>query len=288
MNNWPPAMRVGFWMTVTAISFAVMLNTVRHLSNGGMDVFVIAFWRNAFAVVFFVPLIPQFWQTRFGIVRWKFYSTRALVMVVSSIALFLCAILLPVADATAISFTTPLFTTVGAILFLCEAVGWRRWTAIIVGFGGTLIMLRPGAEAFQAGALVGLLAAVTFAGVILMGKVLVRSDSPALVTLNLSLYALPISVVPALLYWQWPHGEQWLWLGLLGAAAIGNIYGISQALKAGDASLLQPFDFLRLPFTAFVAYIAFDQVPTEWVWLGAAIIAASSIYIARRESRRST
>ena len=288
MNNWPPAMRVGFWMTVTAISFAVMLNTVRHLSNGGMDVFVIAFWRNAFAVVFFVSLIPQFWQTRFGIVRWKFYSTRALVMVVSSIALFLCAILLPVADATAISFTTPLFTTVGAILFLGEAVGWRRWTAIIVGFGGTLIMLRPGAESFQAGALVGLLAAVTFAGVILMGKVLVRSDSPALVTLNLSLYALPISVVPALLYWQWPHCEQWLWLGLLGAAAIGNIYGISQALKAGDASLLQPFDFLRLPFTAFVAYIAFDQVPTEWVWLGAAIIAASSIYIARRESRRST
>jgi drug/metabolite transporter (DMT)-like permease len=281
-------MRVGFWMTVTAISFAVMLNTVRHLSNGGMDVFVIAFWRNVFAVAFFLPLIPQFWQTRFGIVRWKFYSVRALVMVVSSIALFLCAILLPVADATAISFTTPLFTTIGAILFLGEAVGWRRWTAIIVGFGGTLIMLRPGAEAFQAGALVGLLAAVTFAGVILMGKMLVRSDSPALVTLNLSLYALPISVVPALLYWNWPQGEQWLWLGLLGASAIGNIYGISQALKAGDASLLQPFDFLRLPFTAFVAYIAFDQVPTEWVWLGAAVIAGSSIYIARRESRRST
>lgn len=286
MNDWAPAFRVGFWMTVTAIGFAVMLNTVRHLSDGGMDVFVIAFWRNVFSILFFLPLIPHFWQSRFGAARWHLYSLRAVIMTISSVALFVGAILLPVAEATALSFTTPLFTVIGAILFLGETVGWRRWSALIVGFAGTLIMLRPGEEAFQLGALVVLVAAITFAGVTLMGKVLVRHDSPALVTLNLSLYSLPISLVPALLFWEWPAADQWLWLGLLGFSAICNIFGITQALKAGDASLLQPFDFLRLPFTALGAYLMFNQVPTLWVWVGAAIIAGSSVYIAQREARQ--
>ncbi|MCA8929573.1 MAG: DMT family transporter [Alphaproteobacteria bacterium] len=285
MSNWPPVLRVGFWMTVTAIGFAVMLNTVRHLSDQGMDVFVIAFWRNAMTVLIFVPLIPRYWRTRLGAARWRAYSLRAVIMALSSVTLFAGAILLPVAEATALSFTTPLFTTVGAILFLGETVGWRRWSAIVIGFCGTLIMLRPGEDAFQLGALVVLVAAITFAAVTLMGKVLVRHDSPGLVTLNLSLYSLPFSLVPALFFWQWPSGEQWLWLALLGVSAIANIFGITQALKAGDASLLQPFDFLRLPFTAFGAYLLFAQVPTVWVWVGAGIIAGSSVYIAHREAR---
>tara|TARA_R110002096_G_scaffold256123_2_gene449394 strand:+ start:1305 stop:2135 length:831 start_codon:yes stop_codon:yes gene_type:complete len=272
-------------MTVTAIGFAIMLNTVRHLSNSGMDVFLIAFWRNVFAILFFIPMIPRYWPSRFGIVHWKLYSLRAILMVISSISLFLGAILLPVAEATALSFTTPLFTTIAAILFLGEAVRWRRWSALVVGFAGTLIMLRPGEDAFQMGAIVVLIAAITFAGVTIVGKVLSRDDSPGLVTLNLSLYSLPLSLIPALFVWQWPSGDQWLWLGVLGASAICNIFGISSALRAGDASLLQPFDFLRLPFTAFGAYLAFAQLPTAWVWLGAAIIAASSIYIAHREAR---
>ena len=286
MKNWSPSFRVGFWMTVTAIGFSVMLNTARHLSDGGMDVFVIAFWRNAFAVLIFLPLIPHYWTSRLGAARWQLYSLRALIMAVSSVTLFAGAILLPVAEATALSFTAPLFTTIGAILFLGEKVGTRRWTAIIVGFCGTLVMLRPGEEAFQMGALVLLIATITFAGVTLMGKVLVRHDSPGLVTLNLSLYSLPFTLVPALFFWDWPANDQWVWLGLLGLSAIANIYGISQALQAGDASLLQPFDFLRLPFTALGAYVMFAQVPTIWVWVGAGIIATSSVYIAHREARQ--
>lgn len=286
MRDWPPAIRVGLWMTFTAIGFAAMLNCVRHLSDLGMDVFVIAFWRNVFAIVIFLPLIPRFWPQRLGIAQWPRYAGRAALMVVSSVTLFWGAILLPVAEATALSFTTPLFTTIAAILFLQESVGWRRWAAILVGFAGTLVMLRPGEEAFQLGALVVLVAAVTFAGVTIFGKILVRDDPPALVTLNLSVYSLPISLIPALYYWQWPQGEEWLWLAALGLAAIANIHGISEALKAGDASLLQPFDFLRLPFTAAIAYWAFAEAPGPMVWIGAGIIAASSVYIAHREARR--
>ena len=285
MNDWPPALRVGFWMCVTAIGFAVMLNTVRHLSDSGLHVMVVTFWRNVFAVVFFAPLIVRFWPGRFGAARWGAYSLRAIIMTISTVTLFLGAILLPVAEATALSFTAPLFTVVGAILFLREKVGWRRWSALIVGFCGILIMLRPGAEAFQTGALVVLVASITFAAVTLMGKVLLRHDPPALVTLNLALYSLPFSLVITLPFWQWPSGGQWLWLVVLGVAAVVNIYGITKALQAGDASLAQAFDFLRLPTTAFLALVWFGQLPDIYVWIGTAVIAASSIYIAHREAR---
>ena len=188
MNDWPPALRVGFWMCVTAIGFAVMLNSVRHLSDSGLHVMVVTFWRNVFAVVFFAPLIVRFWPGRFGAARWGAYSLRAIIMTISTVTLFLGAILLPVAEATALSFTAPLFTVVGAILFLREKVGWRRWSALIVGFCGILIMLRPGAEAFQTGALVVLVASITFAAVTLMGKVL-ASIGPATTTTPSALVA---------------------------------------------------------------------------------------------------
>ncbi len=285
MSNWPPALRVGLWMCVSALGFAVMLNTVRYLSDSGMHVLVVTFWRNVFAVVFFAPLVVRYWPQRFGAARWGVYSLRAVIMTLSTVSLFLGAILLPVAEATAISFTAPLFTVIGAILFLKESVGWRRWTAVIVGFAGVLIMLRPGAEAFQLGAPVVLVASLTFAAVTLLGKVLIREDEPALVTLNLALYSVPVSLLIALPVWHWPYGEQWLWLCALGLAAIGNIYGITKALHAGDASLTQAFDFLRLPATAYLALLWFGQFPDIYVWIGTGVIAASSIYIAQREAR---
>lgn len=286
MNNWPAALRVGFWMCVSAVGFAVMLNTVRHLSDSGLHVMVVTFWRNTFAVVFFAPLIVRYWPSRFGAVRWGAYSLRAIIMTLSTVTLFLGAILLPVAEATALSFTAPLFTVIGAILFLKEKVGWRRWSALILGFCGILIMLRPGGDAFQMGALVVLAASITFATVTLMGKVLLRADPPALVTLNLALYSLPFSLLITLPFWQWPSGDQWFWLVVLGIAAIGNIYGTTKALQAGDASLTQAFDFLRLPATAFLALVWFNQFPDVYVWIGTGVIAASSIYIAQREARK--
>ena len=285
MKSWPPALRVGFWMCVTAVGFAIMLNTVRYLSDTGLHVMVVTFWRNVFAVVFFAPLIIRYWPSRFGVARWGSYSLRAVIMTISTVTLFLGAILLPVAEATALSFTAPLFTVVGAILFLKEQVGWRRWTAVIVGFCGVLIMLRPGEEAFQLGALVVLAASITFAAVTLMGKVLLKADDPALVTLNLSLYSLPFSLIITVPYWQWPSGEQWFWLCVLGVAAIANIYGITKALQAGDASLTQAFDFIRLPTTAILALLWFGQFPDIFVWIGTGVIALSSIYIAQREAR---
>jgi drug/metabolite transporter (DMT)-like permease len=286
VKDWPPAVRIGLWMSFTAVGFAIMLNTVRYLSDTGLHFLVTAFWRNVFAILFLSPWIVRFWPSRLGAARWRLYGLRAVVMTISTATLFWGATLLPVAEATALSFTTPLFTVIGAIIFLNERVGWRRWAALLLGFSGILIMLRPGAAAFELGALVVLAAAITFATVNIIGKILAHTDSPGLITLNLSLYALPVSLVLALPVWQWPAAEEWLWLCVVGIAAVCNIYGISAAFRAGDASLAQAFDFLRLPATALLALLWFDQFPDVYVWIGTAVIAGSSIYIAHRESKR--
>lgn len=280
----PVAAKVGLWMAFTACGFAAMLAIVRHLS-ADLDVFVIAFWRNVAATLLFLP-----WLLRVGLRglrtrRWGGYVLRSAFFVMASGALFLATSLMPIAEVTAISFTAPLFSTLGAILFLGERVGRHRWAALGVGFLGTLVILRPGIAAFDPAALIVLFSCVTFAAIIVIGKALLATEGPALVTFLLSALAVPLSLIPALYFWQWPVGEQWLWLIALGLAAIVNLYGISRALQIGDASLSQPFDFLRLPTVAAVAFVAFGEVADAWTWIGAGIIFASSVYIGRREAR---
>ena len=191
---------------------------------------------------------------------------------------------MPLDEVTALSFTTPLFTMIGAILFLGEKAGPRRWAALLIGFAGMLIILRPGLEMINWAAFLIMISAVTFAGVVICGKVLVRLDSPELTVVSLALISVPLSFLPALWFWQWPTVEQYLWLILIGLASNANMYGIAKALESGDASATQPYDFLRLPATAGVGWLAFGETSDIFTWLGAAVILASTVFIARREA----
>ena len=283
------ALRVGMWMAFSAASFAALVGIVRHLS-ADMDVFVISFWRNCFAVLIFLPWLVRAGPAALKTKRIGTYLARSAFMVISSTLLFFSVVLMPIGEATALSFTTPLFTTVLAVLVLRETVGIRRWSALVVGFAGVLIMLRPGVAAFDPAAILVILSAITFAAVVVIAKMLAATESPELIVVYLSLFSIPLSLVPALFFWQWPDGEQILWLIALGAMASGNMYGISRALQLGDASLSQPFDFFRLPATALVGYLYFQEVLDFWIWVGAAVIFASAAYVTHREGlkRRST
>ena len=280
----PVAVRVGLWICLSAACFAVLVGIVRHLS-AEVDVFVITFWRNILAVAIFAPWLMRVGWRGLATRRSGLLVTRSAFLVVSSICMFFAVVLMPLAEATALSFTTPLFATLLAALVLKEAMHLRRWSALIVGFAGVLVMLRPGAAAVDPAAGLVLFSALTFAAVVVTGKMLAHTESPEAIVVYVSLYSIPLSLVPALIFWQWPSGEQWLWLLALGIVASGNMYGISRALRIADASLSQPFDFVRLLFTALVGYFAFAEQPDMWTWIGAAIILASSVYITHREAR---
>jgi drug/metabolite transporter (DMT)-like permease len=274
---------VGLWMLASAVGFAVLVCVVRRLS-AELDVLVVQVWRNVFAVLLFAP-----WLARVGLAglrtrRLPLFLTRSALFVVSSTALFYGVTMVPVADATALSFTAPLFTTILAVLLLKERVDAARWGAIAAGFAGMLVILRPGVGVFDAGAAVVVLtAAASFALVTVTGKLLASSESPALVTACLSVFALPLSIVPALFVWSWPAPEHLGWLLLIGLAANLNMYGFARAMRIGDASMATPSDFIRLPATALVAFLMFGQAPEIWTWVGAAIIVAASVYVGRRK-----
>ncbi len=279
----PVVVRVGLWMTLSAVAFAILIGIVRHITPE-VNVYVVTFWRNVLAAAMFAP-----WLLRhgFGGLRTRRHGTfalRAALMMAATIALYESVALMSMADVTSLTFTTPLFATGLAVLVLGEKVGARRWLALVIGFSGVLIILRPGFVTLEPAVLLPLLSALTFAGVMVTGKVLAATESPESVVLYLSIWGLPLSLLPALFVWQWPTLEQALWLIAIGLAGNANMYGFARAFRIGDASLAMPFDFIRLPFTALVGYLAFAQQPDIWVWIGAAVIFAGSAYVTHREA----
>lgn len=277
-----PALRVAFWMATSALFFGILMGLVRHAGQD-MHVLAISFWRFVFGLLLFIP-----WFYRMGVVglktgNMKLHVFRSCLLIGSSVCMMSAVLLMPLDEATALSFTTPLFTVIGAILFLGEKAGPRRWAALVIGFAGMLIILRPGLEIFNWAALLILVSAVTFAGVVLCGKVLVRTDSPEMLVAYLAMISVPLSFLPALPYWQWPTVEQLFLLVLIAFSSNMNMYGIAKALQYGDASATQPYDFLRLPTMAGIGWLVFGETSDLLTWVGAVVIFSSTIYITRRE-----
>ena len=280
-----PAVKIAFWMTFSAIGFGCLMGLFRFVGQD-LHVFVMSFWRFVFSFLLFLP-----WAMRAGpgtvrSRRMGLHVLRACFLIVASTSLITATLFMPLDEVTALSFTTPLFSVIGAVLFLRERAGLRRWLAMAVGFIGILIIIRPGFTAIHWAAILILISALTFAGVVLCGKVLSRSESPEQITFLLATTCMPISLLPALVYWQWPTPMEFFWIFLMAVSSNANMYGISRALQAGDASATQPYDFLRLPTTAAVGWLAFGETSDLWTWIGAAVIFASTIYVTRLEARR--
>jgi len=278
-----PALRVAFWMAVSALAFGCLVGLVRHVGQD-MHVFTISFWRFILGLLFFAPWFYRVGWAGLRTTRPGLHVIRAGFLIVSSVCMMLAILRMPLDEATALSFTTPLFAVIGAVLFLKEKAGPRRWAALAIGFVGILIILRPGLAIINTAALLILVSAVTFAGVVLFGKILVRTDSPELVVVSLTVISVPLSFGPALFYWQWPTLELFFWLFLIALSSNLNMYGIAKALQNGDASATQPYDFLRLPTTAGIGWLAFGETSDIYTWIGALIIFSSTIYITRREA----
>lgn len=281
----PTPLIVAFWMLVSSVGFAAILVIIRILSED-LSVLVLNFWRNIFAVLIFVPWIVRNGLGSMRTRRLPLFVLRSVFMVTSSILLFFSTVLMPIGEVTAISFTSPLFATLLAGLMLKEVIGWRRALALAVGFGGVMLILRPGVEVISTGAVTALISSFLFAFVVILGKRLSATESPALAILYLNLLSLPVAAIPAAYDWAVPTGDQWLWLIALGIAANINMYGIQRAVTAGDASLTQVFDFIRLPIAVLAGWLAFREMPDPWMWAGAAIIAIAVIYTTRAEARR--
>lgn len=276
--------RAALLMLASTLFFGLMAITIRYASRS-LSTFEIAFFRNAFGLLALLPLLLRGGA---GLPRTRQlpkYLLRSAIGIGSMLCGFWAIGHLPLSQAIALSYSTPLFVTILAVFWLGELVRKRRWAAVLVGFIGVLVVVRPGTSGFSLGSLVAVMAAVFSAVVAIQIKQLSRVDPPDTIVFYTYAFWVPLSLVPALFAWQWPDARAWLWLVLTGLCGTGGQLLWTRALKLGDVSALTPISFMQLPVVATAGFFLFGESIDRWTVVGAAIILAANAYIAHREAR---
>lgn len=286
-NGVSPLISAVIWMSGTLVSFTLMAIAVRELA-GAVHPFQIMFFRSLGALIFLAPFALAMgravWKTQRPVLQFG----RNLVHFAAQLGWIIGIISLPLSEAFAIEFTTPVWATLIAALVLGERLNRGRIVAVALGFAGILVILRPGAEAISPGALAILGAAVGFAITLTATKVLTRTDAALTILLYMSLIQLPIGAALAAPVWITPDPQQLFWLLVIGAVGLTAHYCTARALALADATIVVPMDFMRLPFVAVVGFLLYGETANPLVLLGALMIFAGNYYSIRREHRHRT
>lgn len=275
-------------MLCSTLAFAGMAACVRHLS-GNLHPFEAAFFRYLFGGVVLIPVLFRDGLTPFRTRRFPLHLLRGGVQACQGILSFVAVTLTPLAKATAVQFTAPLFTTLVAVFVLKEVLNWRRISAIAAGLIGTCIIMRPGIADLDIGALLSLASAVFLAGNIILVKLLSRTETSVTITLYQTLLTTPIAFVAALFHWKFPTLEELFWLFVLGGLGTTAHICLAEACKVADVSALLPFDYMRLVWAGILGFVLFMEVPDVWTIIGGTVIFISGFYLLiheRAESKR--
>ena len=275
-----------WWMLVTGLLFVGVTGVVRHLGTD-MNPMQAAFIRYAFGTVLIAPVLLRLFAAGARPSRLGLHMLRGMAHGAAVMLWFFAMARIPIAQVTAIGFTTPIFTTIGAALYLSEQLHTRRIVALVVSFLGTLIILRPGAVSIELGALAQLAAAPLFACSFLIAKKLTETESSASIVAYMSVFVTIALLPPALLVWRTPTLTELGWLFVTAILATAGHYTFTRAMQAVELTVLQPFSFLQLVWATLLGFYAFSEVPDVWTLTGGAIIVASVTYMAHREARAS-
>jgi drug/metabolite transporter (DMT)-like permease len=248
-----------------------------------LDLWQVVFLRSAFLTLFILPAA----MARGGIAtkRPAAHFGRAVIGLGGFICMLYAIAHAPLADVTALTFTKQLFMVPLAIVLLGEAVGWRRWGAVIVGFIGVLVMVRPGDATFDWALVAALGNGLLTAYVAIVLKQLARTERPETMVFYFGFFSTLLMAVPAGFNWTWPGAWDW---AIVIAASLFGTFGQSFTVRgwaAGDASVMAPMGYVYLIHVALLGFFIFGEIPTLWTFLGSAVIIAATLYIALRESR---
>jgi len=276
--------RAALLMLCSTVLFGMMAVSIR-LASEQLHPFEIAFFRNFFGLLVVLPLLFRHGPGLLRTQQFPKYLFRCVIGICSMLAGFWAISNLPMAQAISLSYSTPLFVTLAAAALLGEVVRARRWIAVVIGFIGVVVIVRPGAASFSTGTLVALLAAILSAIVAIQIKQLSRTEPADRIVVYTTLLWIPMSLLPALSVWTWPQGITWLWV--VSAGVLGTVAHMlwTRALKLGEVSALTPISFMQLPLVALCGWLLFDEALDHWTWIGAGIIFAANAYIAHREAR---
>lgn len=288
ISNPAPVVRGMLWMAATGLIFIVM-NTIMKWLSQDLDPWLVGFLRYLLgACVMLGPALrlgPRgLWPKAPGL-----QMLRGLFHAGGMILWFAALPLVTLAELTAIGFSGPLFICLGAVLFLKERMSGARWSAVLVGFAGVILVVRPwgtgGFAGISTGILLMLASAPVFAGSFLVAKALTRHDRSEIVVLWQHLWVSVLLVGFAAAYWSNPSSEQWALLVLCGFLGAGGHYCMTRAFRAADISAVQPVKFLELVWAAILGVLVFGTVPAGATVIGGVVILASTLLLARHESR---
>lgn len=276
-------LRAALLMLASTMAFGLMAVTIR-LATAHVPTQEVAFFRNAFGLLALLPMLMRPGRSPLRTQQLPRYFLRSAIGLGSMLCGFWAVGHLPLSQAVSLSYSTPLFVTIAAVLWLGETVRIRRWAAVIVGFIGVLVIVRPGHHGFEPGTLIAVLAAVLSALVAIQIKQLTRVDGADTVVFYTYVFWVPLSLVPALFVWTWPTGIAWLWLVATGIFGTAGQLLWTRALRLGEVSALTPISFMQLPLVAACGWLLFGETLDRWTVIGAAIILGSNAYIAHREA----
>ncbi|MEM9147743.1 MAG: DMT family transporter [Pseudomonadota bacterium] len=280
-------MRGAMWLLASVFAATVMTASIRWLTPD-LHTAMLAFLRSAFAAVLVIPFL---WRKerrantlRFAL--WKLHLARGVLIGIALNTGFYAIWQLPLATATILFFMAPVFATGFAMLFLGEAVGIRRWSAILAGFVGAMVILRPGITALDPAMVIALLSSLAFAASLIIGRRISEVDGTDAVFVSSTLLPAVLTLPPALLVWDLPaDAAAWALLGLLVLGSGARTYADIRAYAIGDAGFIAPFSYLRLLTIGGMGYVVFGEVIDGWTAAGGAIIIGATLYISLREAR---
>lgn len=269
---------------VIAAAMLVAMGTCVKLIGPDHHVFQITFLRNFFAMFVVLPFVLRDGGVKALKTNRPWLQLTRSVSGLTGVTCFFYALqYIPVTDVTVISQAVPLFVTALAVPFLKEVVGWRRWSAVAVGFLGVLLALGP-VDQISVAALVAVCGTALWSITILTVRLLGATDNPSATTFYYMVFGTVVAGVVQPWVWQTPTLEVWLYC--IAAGALGGVAQvlIATALKFGEASVVSPFNYTGIVWGVFVDLLLWSVYPSWWTMAGAAVITLAGIYIFRREA----
>lgn len=270
-------------MIISGLFFVLMHSAVKYLSKE-VHIFEIAFFRCALVIFVLAPVIIQQGKTIFKTKQPKMQFLRIITNSVAMLCFFYGISTTPLAQLTTLGFTVPIFATILAVIFMKEKIRLRRTTALIIGFIGTIVVMRPDIS-IELGALLIIFSSFLWSICLIFIKKLTQTDSAVTISLYFGIGMIPATFILAFPVMEAIDMRQFTILIFIAITGTLAQTIMNTALKKGELALLLPFDFLRLIWSVLIGYVLFAEEPTFTLWIGGFLIIGSTTYIAWREAK---
>tara|TARA_B100000959_G_scaffold14624_1_gene14296 strand:+ start:755 stop:1657 length:903 start_codon:yes stop_codon:yes gene_type:complete len=271
-------------LAISATLFGSSMGAGVKLLSDDLHPIIICFYRCLMGLILIIPFVALNNFKALKSNNTKLQLIRASINIISMICWFSAIGIMHFEKATALGFTTPLFTTILAVIVLGEVIRFHRTAALILGFIGIIIIIRPGYVPFEYGTLLMLAASLSFSFVLIFVKKLSATDSSLTIIFYHLLYMTPVFFILSLFYWESVSFNQLIIFVFMGASGLLSHWCLAQAFKLSDTTFVMPLQFTKLIWASLIGLFIFAEQPDIWTWVGGVIIFISVVYITYREA----